>query len=351
MSNETQLPLESPRLTDAPLVRAAVERSGLAGNELNFANVFLLREKHRTTVAFRDGFFFRHYDGRRLAGYGFPIGSGDVEKALRAILDDAESRGRAPKIALATRTQAATLRRLFPGKFRFSCDRGDADYLYSTDRLAALNGRRMHRKRNAIKRFEKERPGVRVAPLTVENLDAAAFVAERWRANRPDADSPELTAEKRALETAFRFFDELKLFGKLVLDGDEPLGFALVSATSSLVCNEHFEKATPDGAASYPLLCRAASHLALERGARWLNREEDLNSQGLRTAKSAWFPEILLAKFNAVERAVGDVEPDDLDVWDAASTESGDEAARWQTLEAGDAQDANVVGKLNEITV
>ncbi len=351
MSKEPQLPLESPRLTDAPLVRAAVERSGLAGNELNFANVFLLQEKHRTTIAFRDGFFFRHYDGQRLAGYGFPIGDGDVEKALRAILDDAESRGRAPKIALATRTQAATLRRLFPGKFRFSCDRGDADYLYSTERLAALTGRRMHRKRNAIKRFEKERPGVRVAPLTVENLDAAALVAERWRANRSDADSPELTAEKRALETAFRFFDELNLLGKLVLDGDEPLGFALVSATSNLVCNEHFEKATPDGAASYPLLCREASQLALERGARWLNREEDLNSQGWRTAKSAWFPEILAAKFNAVEGAVGDVEPDDLDVWDAASTESGDEAARRQALETNDAFEFDWIGKFDEITV
>lgn len=351
MSKEPQLPLESPRLTDAPLVRAAVERSGLAGNELNFANVFLLQEKHRTTIAFRDGFFFRHYDGQRLAGYGFPIGDGDVEKALRAILDDAESRGRAPKIALATRTQAATLRRLFPGKFRFSCDRGDADYLYSTERLAALTGRRMHRKRNAIKRFEKERPGVRVAPLTVENLDAAALVAERWRANRPDADSPELTAEKRALETAFRFFDELNLLGKLVLDGDEPLGFALVSATSNLVCNEHFEKATPDGAASYPLLCRAASQLALERGARWLNREEDLNSQGLRTAKAAWFPEILAAKFNAVERAVGDVEPDDLDVCDAASTEKVGEATRRQTLETNDAFEFDWIGKFDEITV
>ncbi len=351
MCKEPRLPLESPRLTDAPFVRAAVERSGLAGNELNFVNVFLLQEKHRTTIAFQNGFFFRHYDGRRLAGYGFPIGDGDVEKALRAIFDDAESRGRAPKIALATRTQAATLRRLFPGKFRFSCDRGDADYLYSTERLAALSGRRMHRKRNAVKRFETERPDVCVAPLTVENLDAAALVAERWRANRPDADSPELTAEQRALETAFRFFGELNLFGRLVLDGDEPLGFALLSATSGLVCNEHFEKATPDGAASYPLLCRAASQLALERGARWLNREEDLNSQGLRTAKSAWFPEILLAKFNAVERAFGDVGPDDLDVWDAASTESGDEATRWQALETDDAQDANVDGKLNEITV
>lgn len=351
MSKELRLPLESPRLTDASFVRAAVERSGLAGNELNFANVFLLQEKHRTTIAFRNGFFFRHYDGRRLAGYGFPIGDGDVEKALRAILDDAESRGRAPKIALATRTQAATLRRLFPGKFRFSCDRGDADYLYSTERLAALSGRRMHRKRNAVKRFETERPDVRVAPLTVENLEAAALVAERWRANRPDADSPELTAETRALETAFRFFDELNLLGRLVLDGDEPLGFALVSATSSLVCNEHFEKATPDGAASYPFLCRAASQLALERGARWLNREEDLNSQGLRTAKSAWFPEILLAKFNAVERVFGDVESDDLDAWDAAATESGDEAAHWQALESDDAQGTNVADKLSEITV
>lgn len=351
MSNEKRLPLNPPRLTDAPFVRAAVERSGLAGNELNFANVFLLQEKHRTTLAFQDGFFFRYYDGQRLAGYGFPIGEGDVEKALRAIFDDAESRGRAPKIALATRTQAATLRRLFPGKFRFSCDRGDADYLYSTERTAALAGRRMHRKRSAVKRFETERPNVRVAPLTVENLDAAALVAERWRANRPDADSPELTAETRALETAFRFFDELKLFGKLVLDGDEPLGFALVSATSNLVCNEHFEKATPDGAASYPLLCRAASQLALERGARWLNREEDLNSQGLRTAKSAWFPEILLAKFNAVERVFGDVGADDLDVWDAASTESDVGTTRRQTLETRDALEINGVDKLGEITV
>lgn len=350
MSKEPKLPLAPPLLEDAPLVRAAVERSGLAGNELNFANVFLLQEKHRTTIAFRNGFFFRHYGGQRLAGYGFPIGDGDVEKALRAIFDDAESRGRAPKIALATRTQAATLRRLFPGKFRFSCDRGDADYLYSTERLAGLTGRRMHRKRNAIKRFERERPDLRVAPLTVENLDAAALVAERWRANRPDADSPELAAESRALETAFRFFRELNIGGRLILDGDEPLGFAALSATSATVCNEHFEKATPDGAASYPLLCRAASQLALERGARWLNREEDLNSQGLRTAKSAWFPEILLAKFNAVERVFGDVEPDDLDVWDAATTESDDEASRWQALESGDAQRTDDAGKLSKIT-
>ena len=340
-----------PLLEDAPLVRAAVERSGLAGNELNFANVFLLQEKHRTTIAFRDGFFFRHYDGQRLAGYGFPVGEGDVETALRTIFDDAESRGRAPKIALATRTQAATLRRLFPGKFRFTCDRGDADYLYSTERIAGLTGRRMHRKRNAVKRFEKERPGARVEPLTVANLDAAALVAERWRLNRPDAEAPELAAETRALETAFRFFGELKLFGQVVLDGDEPLGFALLSATSALVCNEHFEKATPDGAASYPFLCRNAARLALERKARWLNREEDLNSQGLRAAKSAWFPELLPAKFNAVERAFGDVEPDDLDVWEAAATEKDDDASRWQALESDDAEEKEFGDKLREITV
>lgn len=351
MSKETRLPLAPPLLEDASLVRAAVENSGLAGNELNFANVFLLQEKHRTTIAFRDGFFFRHYDGQRLAGYGFPIGDGDVEAALRAIFDDAESRGRAPRICLATRTQAATLRRLFPGKFRFSCDRGDADYLYSTEKTAGLTGRRMHRKRNAIKRFEKERPGVRVAPLTVENWDAAAQIAERWRSNRPDADSAELTAEKRALETAPRFFEELNLFGRLVLDGDEPLGFALLSATSATVCNEHFEKATPDGADSYPLLCRAASQLALDRGARWLNREEDLNSQGLRAAKSAWFPEILLAKFNAVERAFGDVASDDLDACEAVASGVGDEIPDARTSEKDGAGILKDAFKAEELTV
>lgn len=320
MSENARLPLAPPLLADAPLVRAAVERSGLAGNELNFANVFLLQEKHRTTVAFQNGFFFRHYDGQRLAGYGFPIGDGALETAMRAIFDDAESRGRAPRICLATSEQAATLRRLFPGKFRFSCDRGDADYLYSTARTAAFSGRRMHRKRNAVKRFESERPRLRIVDLDVGNLDAAARVAERWLLERPvgdEAEAVELAAEKRAFETALSLFNELKLFGRLLLDGDEPLGFALASTTSSRVCDEHFEKATPEGAAGYPILCREAARLALERGARWLNREEDLNSQGLRAAKTAWFPEILLTKFNAVERAFGDVEPDDLDFCEA----------------------------------
>jgi hypothetical protein len=349
VSKETMLPFLPPLLDDAPRVRDAVERSGLAGNELNFANVYLLQEKHRTTIAFRDGFFFRHYEGQRLAGYGFPVGDGDDEAALRAILNDAESRGRTPRICLATRTQAATLRRLFPGKFRFSCDRGDADYLYSTERLAGLTGRRMHRKRNAVKRFEKERPSLRVEPLGVGNLDAAARVAERWRVERPDADSPELAAEKRALERAFWAFDALNLFGRVVLDGDEPLGFALLSATSNLVCNEHFEKATPDGAAAYPFLCQSAARLALERGAYWLNREEDLNSQGLRTAKSAWFPEILLAKFNAVERAFGDDEPDDFDACEAVAANDGKESADVSTLETEASPTLSVEGKLNEI--
>ncbi|MBQ1278148.1 MAG: DUF2156 domain-containing protein [Thermoguttaceae bacterium] len=351
MSNKTKLPFLPPLLEDASRVRAAVERSGLVGNELNFANVFLLQEKHRTTITFRDGFFFRHYDGQRLAGYGFPIGDGDVEKALRAIFDDAESRGRAPKIALATRTQAATLRRLFPGKFRFSCDRGDADYLYSTERLAELTGRRMHRKRNAIKRFEKERSALRVEALSVGNLDAAKSVAERWRVERPDADLPELAAETRALERAFEAFEELKLFGTLVLDGDDPLGFALLSATSKLVCNEHFEKATPDGIASYPFLCRSAARLALERGARWLNREEDLNSQGLRSAKSAWFPEILLAKFNAVERTFGDDEPDDFDACEAAAANVGEEKTNAPSLETDCVSRENDLFKHDEIEV
>lgn len=354
MSKETRLPFLPPLLDDASRVRDAVERAGLAGNELNFANVFLLQEKHRTTVAFRNGFFFRHYDGQRLAGYGFPIGDGnenDVASALRAIFDDAESRGRAPRICLATRTQAATLRRLFPGKFRFSCDRGDADYLYSTERLAELTGRRMHRKRNAIKRFEKERSALRVEALSVGNLDAAKGVAERWRVERPDADSPELAAETRALERAFEAFEELKLFGTLVLDGDDPLGFALLSATSKLVCNEHFEKATPDGIASYPFLCRSAARLALERGARWLNREEDLNSQGLRSAKSAWFPEILLAKFNAVERTFGDDEPDDFDACEAAAANVGEEKTNAPSLETDCVSRENDLFKHDEIEV
>ena len=354
VSKETKLSFLPPLLEDASRVRAAVERSGLAGNELNFANVYLLQEKHRTTIAFRDGFFFRHYGGQRLAGYGFPVGDGDendVESALRAILNDAESRGRAPRICLATRTQAATLRRLFPGKFRFSCDRGDADYLYSTERTAGLIGRRMHRKRNAIKRFEKERPGLRVEALCVENLAAAALVAERWRVERPDAGSPELTAEARALERAFELFGALNLFGELVLDGDEPLGFALLSATSNLVCDEHFEKATPDGAASYPLLCRSAARLALERGARWLNREEDLNSQGLRSAKTAWFPEILLAKFNAVERAFGDDEPDDFDVCEAVAANVGEEKTDVSRLETDCAPRNDDAVKFCEIEV
>lgn len=76
------------------------------------------------------------------------------------------------------REGTAALEALFPGRFAFSEARDNFDYLYESEKLITLSGKKLHGKRNFVNRFLAENEGRwAYEAVTPENLP------ECWRMN------------------------------------------------------------------------------------------------------------------------------------------------------------------------
>ena len=79
---EIMLKWKTPDINDGDLIRKIVADSGIIGSDLSFANIYLFRDKYKTKICAFDGFFIRHYSFGENGKYGFPVGNGDIEKAI-----------------------------------------------------------------------------------------------------------------------------------------------------------------------------------------------------------------------------------------------------------------------------
>lgn len=293
------LPFANPCLGDAPVISPLVAAAHGMGNDLAFANIYLLREKYKTQVAVQGGFLFRHYGGHsRFQGYAFPCGLGDVAWALQQIEDDAAVRQRPCRFCLLTETEAALLQQLRPDTYDYTTDPGDADYIYHRSDLAELPGTIFHKKRNHIARFCRRYTNWHFEALTEDTLSDACAVAEQWYTARED-ESPSLLHEQNAIRAALNHMHELSLTGGVLYVDDRAVAMTLASFISPDTADIHYEKCLPEFRDAYPIINREMAH---SLSCKFINREEDLNLPGLRQAKLSYRPTLLLRKFNAIPR-------------------------------------------------
>jgi hypothetical protein len=173
--------------------------------------------------------------------------------------------------------------------------RGQWDYIYAVSDLVELPGNRFHSKKNLLNQFFKtyEYSYLDFGPKLI---DHAMAMQEDWCTWRDCESSDLLASENRAI---IRILDHWEAFdrilgGALFVDNimaaytlAEPL------ATDTLVI--HFEKGCPAYKGAY----QAINQLFLARSAsgfRFVNREQDLDSEGLRKAKLSYNPIDFLRK-------------------------------------------------------
>lgn len=267
------------------------------GYEYSFTNLCIWG---RQKAAFVDGFLVISSQFDRRAVYPFPVGEGEILPVLDAIIQDAKARGIPCCITGLNESNAATLEKYYPGKFRFQCDRNNFDYVYNIDDLAHLKGRKFQKKRNHINRFRTLFPNWRVEPLSKGNLDAVREMAAEWFRLREQTDPMgNYHLEKVALERAFAHYDSLALEGLVLLDGDRVLAFTIGSPLSHDTMDIHFEKAREDADGAYAAINQAFAQYL--RGKyphiRYLDREEDMGLEGLRKAKLSYCPNHLTEKY------------------------------------------------------
>lgn len=290
-----------PKLSDRKAVLAITGESGFPGADVNFANLFLYQQKYKISICIQDGILFRRFGGTPFS-YAFPISSGDPETALGKIEQDAAQNGLEPSFCILAEEQRKIIERLRPNRYCFELDRASSDYLYSRDSLAELNGREFHRKRNAIFRFRAQYPDCRLLPLTYDTISDALSVTKSWFAARKEGTllPAALAEEQRLIETALEFFDQLGLTGGVLYADDKPAAMSIASQTCPGVYDIHFEKAVPDKQQAYSVICSETARFLAD--AQWINREEDMGIEGLRTAKLAWFPQRIILRYNAIPK-------------------------------------------------
>ena len=298
--DSSSLTFAPPTLADASWVQALTRQA--VSSDLAFANIFLLQEKYKTTIAYAKGFLFRHFaGGNRLSGYAFPCGNGNIREAIDMICSDAAAHQRSLQFCLLTSDQKKSLEELLPGQFTYALDRGDADYLYSHTQLAELPGTLFHAKRNHIAQFERANPNWQFKLLNDETAQDALYVAHGWLHGIADAP-PALQHEYKAIKNALEHLDELALFGGVLYVDNTPISMSIGSYISPKVADIHYEKCLPEWKKAYPLINREMARQLHK--CDLINREEDLNQPGLRQAKLSYHPILIHEKYSAVPSSV-----------------------------------------------
>ena len=290
-------------LEDLDFIQQCATNNNLTANNYSAVNSILYSKKFDSHIAIDGDWFFEKYkvDGKTF--FTFPHNvkgdKSDVASVLEKLAAEAAGLGCGFAIRNMTEDEKELLLKQFSGA-EIKEEPGLSDYIYLTEKLASLSGKKLSRKRNHIHQFSRKYPDFRYEPLSGANIEAVRLVESKWLAeNIPNRDLLiEQEIINHALDNFVFFAQKAGLTGGVLFVGDEPAAFCIASALSPQLTDVHFEKcispfATDGG---YAVI---NNEFAKTVGTQYINREEDLGLEGLRKAKLSYYPEIVLGKFTA----------------------------------------------------
>lgn len=185
-----------------------------------------------------------------------------------------------------------------PSGFTFSETRGQWDYLYSIEELVQLKGNRFHKKKNLVNQFKKNY-AYQYVPFGREMIEQALGMQEDWCTWRDCESHETLASENKAIERILSNWDRLKgLTGGALRVEDTLVAYTIAEQMPDRTVVIHFEKGNPEYKGSY----QAINQMFLENfsaDADTVNREQDLDNEGLRKAKLSYYPVDFVKKHEA----------------------------------------------------
>jgi hypothetical protein len=179
---------------------------------------------------------------------------------------------------------------------RIAETRGQWDYLYSREELVELKGNRFHKKKNLVAQFKKSY-AYEYLPFGPPMVEQALAMQEDWCTWRDCESHETLAAENKAIERVLKNWNALRnLTGGALRVGDMLVAYTIAERLPDDTLVIHFEKGNPEYKGSY----QAINQLFLEHApeaCRRVNREQDLDNEGLRQAKLSYQPIDFIKKF------------------------------------------------------
>jgi len=175
-------------------------------------------------------------------------------------------------------------------------ERGHWDYLYTVADLIELKGKRYHKKKNLLNQFIKKYDYTYL-DFGPELIEQALGMQEDWCTWRDCESSEVLSAENKAIA---RILSDWQHFngiqgGAIMADG-AMVAYTVAERLTADSIVIHFEK----GDTQYKGIYQAINQMFLANSApdfALVNREQDLNDEGLRKAKLSYHPVEFINKY------------------------------------------------------
>lgn len=286
---------KKPELDDRLWVNEIIKNSNVMNCDAPFGTTYIWKDEYDTRIChFKDFYLVAYTFDEGYIYFDFPIGNGDVKEAIDFMIAYAEQNGLKYSISASGNEQAEILRSLLPSDFTVEEYRDNFEYIYHSEKLAYLKGRKYHSKRNHFASFEKSY-NYTTEPLCEENFEDALKVNDSWCMERGGHNGTGHISECCAIRTAFKHFNELGFSGMVLKVDGNPVAMTMGEAISDDCYVVHFEKAIGGVNGAYTAINKLFSATLTKH--KYINREEDMGIEGLRKAKLSYKPEILLEKF------------------------------------------------------
>ena len=187
-------------------------------------------------------------------------------------------------------------RERLPQEIQIEEERGSWDYFYRVADLIELKGNRYHKKKNLLNQFNR-RYDFSYQSFGADMVEQAMAMQTDWCTWRDCESSDILSSENRAIFRILKEWQQLAgLFGGALMIDGSMVAYTVAEALTRDMLLIHFEK----GDTQYKGIYQAINQMFLANSAAdytFVNREQDLNDEGLRKAKLSYHPEDFLRKF------------------------------------------------------
>lgn len=183
-------------------------------------------------------------------------------------------------------------------KYRVEEQPDSRDYLYAGDSMRSLAGKKLHKKKNRVNAFKRQYEGrYEYRKLCCSDSHSVWEFLDKWRESKGDEAEEHLDYEVRGIHDILKNCRDLSIhMGGVFIDGRlEAFTMGSFNPLENMAVI-HIEKANPEINGLYQFINQYFL-MAEFPGVDWVNREDDLGIEGLRKAKSSYYPADFARKY------------------------------------------------------
>lgn len=257
--------------------------------------MYMWREFYDTCFTVYDGMILYKVKFMGKTAFTFPAGSGDLDGAINELKEYCSKQSMPLWFCTVPKEAVNILVEKYNGIIPCPPNRDWSDYLYLAEDLAYMAGRRYSGQRNHINKFKRMYPDYSYQRICPSNVDRVIEFMMDFQLNY-GKDSDLAKEELRRAMELMPYLEKFKLPGGFI-EVDNKIAAMAVGEVIKDTMYCHIEKADRNYPGSYQMIVREFSADMLSDDVKYINREEDVGDQGLRTSKLSYHPVEILDKY------------------------------------------------------